>query len=766
MPDSTSAPGDALPVDVRAGHRPRRRRFAFLLVAVAALVGAGTVAWYRLSQPSPIVVAFANSLSGPLAPFGKEALTATRIYLDEVNSRGGIDGHPVQLKLYDDQSSVDRARENTRSILNGPSVAVLGHLESAISVATGPLYKKGRIPAISGQSTSDDLTADNPWYFQVVSPNSEQGKFLAEYMRVVLLADRKTFIRIPDIDLVTSDETYGRTFRQGYIQGSGNRPPKTFIVKTGETLHAAATETVNQLVREPEPRIIVIGAEPDMAAELVRAIRRRGIYSMLILSDSAGTDGFAEQFAQEPEERDEPGFFLDNVFAIAPMILDSTGEAGQTFGAQYRERTGERAGWIGAAAEDAARVTIEALRRAHIHDTRATRAVDRQKVRAALSAMTDPAKAPVGINGPLYFTAERSMPRPIRFGFFYKDRFISAPLQLVRVENPNLIDAVHEMDLGHVVQIGDVLYWVQRVVYTGIDVTHLSDVDVRSGTFQAQFYLWMRYAGTDNLPTNVEFPDLKGSFDPAHPDETGIEDRLNYRLYRVQGTFKDSYDLHDFPFDQQHLLLRLQNRQQPREQIAYVIDTFGLHTRDAGISAKQNSAAFRDLQLWNVQAVRPFIEAFSISSTIGKPELFDTANRIEYGAYATDIIVSRYALAFMVKTMIPLFLLTVVVFVTMFFPHTLGKERTTIPVTAILTSAVLLVSIGNQLPPLGYTVTLEYVFYVFFALCLMAMFAGFLTETLRNRQLKRHVAVIDMIARTTYLATVLATAAVLWWTYE
>jgi len=488
VPDSTSAPGDALPVDIRAGDRPRRRRLASVLVAVAALVGAGTVAWYRLSQPSPIVVAFANSLSGPLAPFGKEALTATRIYLAEVNSRGGIDGHPVQLKLYDDQSSVDR------------------------------------------------------------------------------------------------------------------------------------------------------------------------------------------------------------------------------------ERTGERAGWIGAAAEDAARVTIEALRRAHIHDTPAKRAVDRQKVRAALSAMTDPAKAPVGINGPLYFTAERSMPRPIRFGFFYKDRFISAPLQLVRVENPNPIDAVHETDLGHVVQIGNVLYWVQRVVYTGIDVTHLSDVDVRNGTFQAQFYLWMRYAGTDNLPTNVEFPDLKGSFDPAHPDETGIEDRLNYRLYRVQGTFKDSYDLHDFPFYQQHLLLRLQNRQQPREQIAYVIDTFGLHTRDAGISARQNSAAFRDLQLWHVQAVRPFIEAFSISSTIGKPELFDTANRIEYGAYATDIIVSRNALAFMVKTMIPLFLLTVVVFVTMFFPHTLGKERTTIPVTAILTSAVLLISIGNQLPPLGYTVTLEYVFYVFFAL--------------------------------------------------
>ena len=41
----------------------------------------------------------------------------------------------------------------------------------------------------------------------------------------------------------------------------------------------------------------------------------------------------------------------------------------------------------------------------------------------------------------------------------------------------------------------------------------------------------------------------------------------------------------------------------------------------------------------------------------------------------------------MVKTLVPLLLLVLIVFATLFFPLSLTKERTTIPVTGILTSA-------------------------------------------------------------------------------
>ncbi len=37
---------------------------------------------------------------------------------------------------------------------------------------------------------------------------------------------------------------------------------------------------------------------------------------------------------------------------------------------------------------------------------------------------------------------------------------------------------------------------------------------------------------------------------------------------------------------------------------------------------------------------------------------------------------------------------------------------------------MLLISISNQLPALGYMVAMEYIFYVFFGLCLMSMVVG------------------------------------------
>ena len=56
---------------------------------------------------------------------------------------------------------------------------------------------------------------------------------------------------------------------------------------------------------------------------------------------------------------------------------------------------------------------------------------------------------------------------------------------------------------------------------------------------------------TTTAQTQVQFPALldSGAFDPARPLQTGQEDGLNYRLYRINGDFKARYELHNYPFD-------------------------------------------------------------------------------------------------------------------------------------------------------------------------------------------------------------------------
>ncbi len=747
-----------------------RRRVLIASAVIAVLAVAGVAGWQIAMRPAPIHIAFTNSMSGALEPVGTEVLKAANLYVDEVNRAGGVDGHPIVLDVVDDQGSPETARANVRRIADGPAVAVLGHFLSAASLAAGPGYQAAHIPALTTQALADNITIGNPYYFRAQTPNSQQGRWLAHYIREVLLERSGQFPGHTGIDLVTSNDNFGKSFADGFVPAMAEQIPKTWTFDADpRTIGAATQATADALAREPEPRIIVIGASIDVSPALVKAIRRRGIQAMLIVG-AAGSDTYLSNFANEPEERAKPGFFTSNIYTTASVMFDTVGALGQQFAENYAAATGKRPSWFSEGGNDAMRLMVEALRRAHVADTADSKAQDREKVRDALASIDSPAHSVPGLDGPLYFDAGRDMPRSLRFGYYDRGRLVSAPLQLVAVRDPDLIDLGHELRTGNVINIGMNFFWIQRVVYAGIDVAHLNSIHVKEGTFNADLYVWLRYGGENADPTHIEFPDLQVTADPA-PFDAGVAtdqgelDGLNYRLYRFTGDFKAAFDLHDYPFDTQSLVIQFENREFPREQIVYVTDTFGLHLHRPDATPYADRSAFADLQLWHVSDVRYFVHSFSISSTQGRPALFDNDNRNDYGGFDTAILVHRDVFAFMVKTLVPLFLLVLVVFATLFFPSSLTKERTTIPVTGILTSAVLMISINNQLPALGYTMALEYIFYVFFGLCLMAMCSGFMSEILRNKKYHGHAIAVDLIARIAYGTVVLVTIAIFVWKY-
>src|SRR2546425_8213194 len=53
----------------------------------------------------PLRIGFGMALTGPLAPNGKSALLAMKIWEEDINAKGGLLGRPVQLVYYDDQTN-------------------------------------------------------------------------------------------------------------------------------------------------------------------------------------------------------------------------------------------------------------------------------------------------------------------------------------------------------------------------------------------------------------------------------------------------------------------------------------------------------------------------------------------------------------------------------------------------------------------------------------------------------------------------------------
>ena len=114
------------------------------------------------------------------------------------------------------------------------------------------------------------------------------------------------------------------------------------------------SELLDALAGQSAPGVIVIGTGADYIADIVKAVRRHGVKAPIIAAGGAGHEGYLHNFVEEPEEKQNPGFFTENLYASPPLIFDSAGTAAQTFAAAYTALAGTPPSWVAAGAHDAA----------------------------------------------------------------------------------------------------------------------------------------------------------------------------------------------------------------------------------------------------------------------------------------------------------------------------------------------------------------------------------------------------------------------------
>ncbi|MBV8970452.1 MAG: ABC transporter substrate-binding protein [Verrucomicrobia bacterium] len=725
----------------------RSFRPVYLMLAVATLIlGLLVYVVYRsrTAPLPPIQIAVATSLSQLAQWRGRATLDAVRLCFAEVNQQGGIQGHPLEAIPYDDEGNPEVAVEDAKKIGQSPALAVIGHERSLTSLAAGPIYKAASIPAITATASAPGITADNPYYFRTSFDNSSQGHILAAYAINVLGQKRAR--------VIYSNEVYGKSleaaFVDEFIEEGGNIENRWCWDTHGtKAEHAALIQQTSADIAEGESGVLFLAISPYNAAEdALTQLRRTGVNPIVLGGTSLGND-FPQLFKSEPEEIREPGFFTDNTFIASPIILDSASERALEFSDRLYKAYGAHADEVSSKYYETSLLLVEALRKAGIHLTAQSRDDDRRQIRNWLAAQNSQTQAFDGLSGPLYFDAGQTVPQAARVGRCVEGRFVSAPIQLAAIPNPSLIDLDAELASGHVIRIRQTFYWLQQVVYTGIDINQISRVDTSKGTFGADFYLWFRYAGSDAVrEVDLNAATEKSPYDPKAPL---LEQRINglhYSLYRVRGDFRTTYDFHDYPFDSQSLFIRLTNPRLTREQVIYAIDDFGLKLPRSDARVSELPA----LANWDFSKVQYGSDTLSTHSTRGQPGAFHTNYETQFSGYNVVIGIKRKTLVFLFKTLLPLLLLVLVVYVTLYFPMSLTKERLMIAISAMLASAVLLTAINTQLVDVGYTTAIEYGFYAFFTLCLFCVIAGLMTERLHTRKNPALADRFDIAARIIY----------------
>src|SRR5258708_26309521 len=228
-----------------------KQRLIMRLAGVAGVVLVVAVAWVAIlwTRPEPIRIAFANSLSGPSAPAGTESLVATQLAIDEVNAKGGVNGRPIELVLFDDASNPAVARANAQAIADSPCAAVLGHFLSSTSLAAAPAYKDARIPALTGSAAADDLTSGNEYYFRALTPISTQARSIAEHLGAVM--------KEPKVRLFHTRDAYGERFGSGFAAAYPLVQWRVFRLDAPPGQIGSNDEALDSAAQEPGPRVTV-----------------------------------------------------------------------------------------------------------------------------------------------------------------------------------------------------------------------------------------------------------------------------------------------------------------------------------------------------------------------------------------------------------------------------------------------------------------------------------------------------------------------------
>src|SRR5438876_10582877 len=86
-------------------HSLTRRHFALLSGAATAVLTLALVAPAAAQSGQPIRIGYSMALTGGLAPNGRSALLAQKIWEEDTNAKGGLLGRPVKLIHYDDQTN-------------------------------------------------------------------------------------------------------------------------------------------------------------------------------------------------------------------------------------------------------------------------------------------------------------------------------------------------------------------------------------------------------------------------------------------------------------------------------------------------------------------------------------------------------------------------------------------------------------------------------------------------------------------------------------
>lgn len=152
-----------------------------------------------------IKIGYLGPLTGDAASYGVDTFNGTKMKVDEINAKGGINGAMIELIAEDGRCTGADAMNAAQKLINVDGViAIIGGQCSGETLAAAPIAEAAGIPMISPISSSPDVTAAGEFVFRNYPSDALKTTAMAQYF-----ADEG----IETIAMITENTDFAMAFR-------------------------------------------------------------------------------------------------------------------------------------------------------------------------------------------------------------------------------------------------------------------------------------------------------------------------------------------------------------------------------------------------------------------------------------------------------------------------------------------------------------------------------------------------------------------------
>jgi branched-chain amino acid transport system substrate-binding protein len=260
--------------------RSERRAFACAATTFAALAAMLVEPAPASAQSgAPIKIGYSMALTGGLAPNGKSALLAQKIWEQDVNAKGGLLDRPVKLVYYDDKSSPAEVPTLYTKLLDVDKVdLLLGAYATAQLAPAMPIViaRKKLLIGLLGLAVNDEFNYPN-YFAMIPSGPVPKPAFTKDFFALALAQSPKP----QTVAIVAADQEFSKNASDGARETAQSSGLKIVYDKA----YPPSTTDFSSIVRAIQatnPDMVAVCSYPPDSVGIVRAVNEIGFKPKMI----------------------------------------------------------------------------------------------------------------------------------------------------------------------------------------------------------------------------------------------------------------------------------------------------------------------------------------------------------------------------------------------------------------------------------------------------------------------------------------------------